>query len=188
MRPLTILALVLMPFLASAQTPNQVSVYATGGKSMTNWHGQAAVAALNIEVARSLSPRTDIGFIFSPMTVNQPRSWFGNDYGDGDENVRAIGGSLFVRRNFRVKQERAHLFTEISSGPMWAEKRVPASTSRFNFASQIAAGFVFMPDSAMPVTLGYRFMHISNGGYAPRNPGLNVSSIMIGTVLRSRRH
>ena len=187
MRPLTILSLVLLPLLASAQAASEVSVYATGGKSITNWHGQAAVATLNIELARSLSPRTDIGFIFSPMTVNQPRSWFGDDYGDGNENVHALAGSLFVRRSFFVTQPRAHLFTELSSGPMWAERRVPASTSRFNFASQIGVGFVFMPHSAMPVTIGYRFMHISNGGYAPRNPGLNVSSIMIGTVLHSRR-
>lgn len=187
MRALTIIALVLLPLVSMAQTVDEISVYATGGKSMTNWHGQAAVAALNIEFSRALSPRTDIGFILSPMSVNQPRSWFGNDYGDGDENVRAIGGSLFIRRNFRVKHERMHLFAEMSSGPMWAERRVPAATSRFNFASQAAVGFVFMPHSALPVTIGYRFMHISNGGYAPRNPGLNVSSIMIGTVIRSRR-
>ena len=187
MRVLTIFMMLLVPIFAAAQTASEMSVYATGGKSVTNWHGQGAVAALNIEFARSLSSRTDIGFIFSPMSINQPRSWFGDAYGDGDENVRAIGGSLFARRKFRAKHERMHLFAEISSGPMWAERRVPAATSRFNFASQAAAGLVFMPHSAMPVTIGYRFMHISNGGYAPRNPGLNVSSIMIGTVVRSRR-
>jgi len=187
MRFLTIFMLVLLPLFATAQIVDEVSVYASGGKSVTNWHGQVAVAALNIEFARALSPRTDLGFILSPMSINQPRSWFGDDYGDGDEDVRALGGSLFARRKFRVKHERMHLFAEMSSGPMWAERRVPASTSRFNFASQAALGFIFMPHSAMPVTVGYRFMHISNGGYAPRNPGLNVSSIMIGTVIRSRR-
>lgn len=186
MRALTILALVLLPLLAMGQAVDEISVYATGGKSVTNWHGQVALTALNIEFARSLSPRMDVGFILSPMSVNQPRSWFGDDYGDGDENVHAIGGSLFVRRNFRVKHERMHLFAEMASGPLWAERRVPASTSRFNFASQAAAGFVLMPHSAMPVTVGCRFMHISNGGYAPRNPGLNVSSIMIGTVIHLR--
>jgi hypothetical protein len=187
MRVPTIFMLVLLPLFSTAQTVDEVSVYASGGKSVTTWHGQAAVASLNIEFAHSVSPRTDVGFIFSPTSINQPRSWFGDDYGDGDEDVRALGGSLFVRRKFLVKHERMHLFAELSSGPMWAERRVPASTSRFNFASQAAAGFIFMPHRAMPVTVGYRFMHISNGGYAPRNPGLNVSSIMIGTVLRLRR-
>jgi hypothetical protein len=38
----------------------------------------------------------------------------------------------------------------------------------------------------MPVLIGYRFSHISNGGYAPRNPGLNVSSIMVGATFGRR--
>jgi len=62
---------------------------------------------------------------------------------------------------------------------------VPASTSRFNFMSQAGAGFVFNAAGRMPVFAGYRFVHISNGGYAPRNPGLNVSTVVVGLQLRS---
>ncbi|HKR66486.1 MAG TPA: acyloxyacyl hydrolase [Thermoanaerobaculia bacterium] len=187
MRRFVVFAFVVLSLHAGAQSLDGLSVYATGGKSMTNWHGQAGVASMNIELTRAISPRTEIAFVAAPMTVHQPRSWFGNQFGDGEENVRAISGSLLVRRNFHITDERVHLYAEASTGPMWAEKRVPASTSRFNFASQIGAGLIFLPRSAMPVLLGYRFMHISNGGYAPRNPGLNVSSIAIGTMIRWRR-
>ena len=184
---ITIFGLVLLPLSASAQSHRGVSVYAVGGKSMTSWHGQAGVAALNVEIARFLSPRTDVAFVLAPMNVHQPRSWFGNQYGDGDEDVRALSGSLLVRRYFGVQRERVHFYAEGSTGPMWSERRVPASTSRFNFVTQLGSGVIFMPHSAIPVIFGYRFMHISNGGYAPRNPGLNVSSLVVGTQIRLRR-
>jgi lipid A 3-O-deacylase PagL len=182
MTRLLLFTLVLLPVVAHAQSIDHVSVSAIGGKSVTTWHGQMGIAALNIELAHSLSPRTDVAFVLSPTTVHQPRSWFGNEFGDGDETIRALGGSLLVRHTFRM-----HLYVEGAAGPMWAEKQVPASTSRFNWVSQAGAGFVLMPRSAMPVMIGYRFLHISNGGYAPRNPGVNVSSVVIGTVIRTRR-
>ncbi len=184
---ITIVALVLLPLFAHAQSHHAVSVYGVGGKSETSWHGQAGVAALNVEIARFLSPRTSVAFVLAPMNVHQPRSWFGNQYGDGDEDVRALSGSLLVRRYFGVDHEHVHFYAEGSTGPMWAERRVPASTSRFNFVTQLGSGLIFLPRTAIPVILGYRFMHISNGGYAPRNPGLNVSSIVIGTQIRMRR-
>jgi hypothetical protein len=186
MRRFIIIALALFPIIAAAQTQHEWTVYAMGGQSFETWHGQMSIASLNVEYAKPLSARTRIGFVVSPMSIRQPKSWFGEQYGDGDENVNAISGSLVVRRYFDLSGDRLHLFGEVSSGPMWAEKRVPASTSRFNFESQAAAGFVLRPHSAMPVLIGYRFSHISNGGYAPRNPGLNVSSIMVGATFGRR--
>ena len=41
---------------------------------------------------------------------------------------------------------------------------------------------VFRPASRAPFRIGYRFFHISNGVIAERNPGLNVSSIYVGTT------
>jgi len=173
-----------VPLVASAQTFNRARVYAEGGKSMTNWHGQAAMQLVNFEVSHAFSPRTEVGFVFAPVRMQQPRSWFGNVFGDGNEDVRAISGSLLFRRNFKLQSPQYNWYLEASSGPMWAEKRVPANTSRFNFISQAGAGFVLMPQSRFPLILGYRFAHISNGGYAPRNPGLNVSMLVIGTRIR----
>ncbi|MGZ8867296.1 MAG: acyloxyacyl hydrolase, partial [Thermoanaerobaculia bacterium] len=91
-----------------------------------------------------------------------------------------------VRRTFRT-QSRLRPFLEGATGPMIAERRVPASTSRFNFVTHAGLGLVFNGDGRMPVFVGYRFMHISNGGYAPRNPGINVSAAVVGVQLRSAR-
>ena len=185
MRRLLVIALVSVS--VSAQTFDRFSVNVTGGKSNTNWHGQATLQALNIEMGRALWPHTELAFVVSPMVVRQPRSWFGNTYGDGEENVRAIGGTLLIRHRFREDSDRASFYVEAGTGPMWAEKRVPAATSRFNFHSQAGAGVVVFPRSRTSLIVGYRFGHISNGGYAPRNPGLNVSSLVIGTRIRVGR-
>ena len=179
----------LLTLSASAQTFHRVSLTASGGKSMTNWHGQATVQSVNVEFTRSLSPRYELSFVLAPAVIEQPRSWFGNQYGDGNEEVRAIGGALLARRTWREASDRASYYLELSSGPMWAERRVPAATSRFNFHTQAGAGVVIRPRSRTSLVLGYRFGHISNGGYAPRNPGLNISSLVVGvrTTLQSRR-
>jgi len=178
-RSLAILLLAIAPVIASAQRFDRMSVYATAGKSMTSWHGQADLESVNFEFGRALRKHYDVAFVAAPTNITQPVSWFGNAFGDGNEHVHAISGSLLVRRNWR------RVYAELSSGPLWAEKRVPASTSRFNFISQGGAGFVLMPQGRFPLILGYRFAHISNGGYAPRNSGWNVSAIVIGTRIRT---
>lgn len=182
MRVLAILLACLTAGAATAGTADidRVAVYAAGGKSITSWHGQADLSALNFELEHDISPRTELAFVIAPMNLWQPRSWFGDQFGDGSESVRAISGSLLLRRKFRTESARAVLYLEGGTGPMWAEKRVPAATSRFNFVTQAGAGVILRPQSRLPLVLGYRFMHVSNGGYSPRNPGLNVSALVLG--------
>jgi hypothetical protein len=182
MRRLILGVALLLPLPAIAQ----VRVYATGGKSITSWHGQADLQAMQFEIGYPLSPRTTVAVAAMPMVLWQPRSWFGDQYGDGNESVRAFGASLLVRRTFRA-ESAVQWYVEGGTGPMIAQKQVPASTSRFNFVTQGGAGFVFNARGRLPIIAGYRFMHISNGGYSPRNPGLNVSAAVIGVQLRSAR-
>ncbi|HEX6179122.1 MAG TPA: acyloxyacyl hydrolase [Thermoanaerobaculia bacterium] len=147
------------------------------GTSITNWHGQADVHAVTIEAARGNA--TELGVWASPQVIWQPRSWYGERFGDGDEKIygMAIGGVIRRRLTSRF-------FVELSAGPMWTEKQVPAATSRMNFVTQPGAGFVIRRDSRVPMFVVYRFSHISNGGLSSRNPGWNVSSIGVGVTLR----
>jgi hypothetical protein len=179
----TILAilLVLIPAFASA---SHVVVSAAGGQSHETWHGQADIQALNLEIGKAFSPRTEVAFVFSPMSLWQPRSWFGDQFGDGNETVRALAASLLVRHRLNTNSSRVHFYGEAATGPMWAEKAIPASTSRFNFSTQLGAGVVLMPRARFPVMVGYRFSHLSNGGYSPRNPGFNISTIVVGVQVR----
>jgi hypothetical protein len=185
MRRNVLLALLLLsPVAAFAQGSPETRVSVTGGQTARTWHGQADLQALNVELGRAVSPRTDVAFVFAPMNVWQPRSWFGDQYGDGNESVRALSGSLLVRRRFGIDSARLQYYAEASTGPMWAEKAVPASTSRFNFLTQFGAGVILLRHSRLPITAGYRFLHISNGGYSPRNPGINASAVMLGIQVR----
>lgn len=176
--------LTLFSLTASAQTFDDIRVYASAGKSVTTWHGQADLQAMTLELGRSLSPRTTVAVTATPMTLWQPRSWFGDRFGDGNESVHALHAALLIRRTFRTGS-RLQWYVEGATGPMFAEKRVPASTSRFNFLTHGGTGLVFNATGRVPLFAGYRFMHISNGGYAPRNPGLNVSAAIVGVQLRS---
>jgi hypothetical protein len=169
---------VLLLVVPTAAANAAVTVSASGGHSHRTWHGQADVQSVNIEIGRDLSPRTEVAFVLSPISLWQPRSWFGDEFGDGNERVHAIAGSLLVRRRFNAGP--VQFYGEASTGPMWAEKAIPASTSRFNFATNLGAGVVLMPRSRFPVMVGYRFTHLSNGGYAPRNPGFNISAVVVG--------
>jgi opacity protein-like surface antigen len=142
------------------------------------------VQALSIEVGKAFSPRIEIALALSPMSLWQPRSWFGDQFGDGNETVHAIAAAVLARYRFNVDSSRVQFYGEAGTGPMWAEKAIPASTSRFNFSTQFGAGVVLMPRARFPVMLGYRFQHLSNGGYSPRNPGFNISTIVVGVQVR----
>lgn len=157
----------------------ETSVSLLGGISAENWHGQVRVRAVNIEFARQNHGRTELAWVISPMQFEQPGNWFGDDFGPR-EDVLALSASLLLRRRYRTESARVQPYLELAGGPIWAETRVPAATSRFNFGSQGGFGVMLAPHSKLPVSIGYRFLHISNGGYAPRNPGLNVSALTIG--------
>ncbi len=175
----------LFAITASAQPTGNIELSLAGGKSLTSWHGQADFQALNLAFVHPISPRTDVSLVLAPIALWQPRSWFGSLYQDGNESVHAVSAALLMRRTFNRDSSRVHYYIEGGTGPMWAEKRVPASTSRFNFMSQAGAGVVWMPNSRLPLILGCRYAHISNGGYAPRNPGLNLPSLILGVRFRT---
>lgn len=183
MRRFAFLLLALLPSFAFAEI-SHVAVSVAGGQSHKTWHGQADVQAVNFELGKALSPRTEVAFVASPMNLWQPRSWFGDQFGDGNETVHAFAASVLVRHRLNVDSSRMQFYGEAATGPMWAEKAIPASTSRFNFVTQFGAGVVLMPQSRFPVLAGYRFQHLSNGGYSPRNPGFNISTIVLGLQVR----
>jgi lipid A 3-O-deacylase len=186
-RALALTLLFVAPIAASGQLIDEVSVYVTGGKGITTWHGQADLHTLNLEMGKMWSPRTDVAIVLSPTNVWQPQSWFGYSQGNGNEAVRAISASVLVRRRFGSETGKVQWYADVATGPMVAEKRVPAATSRFNFISQGGFGTIIGPSHRFPLYLGYRFAHISNGGYSERNPGLNISSLVVGTRMRVGR-
>ena len=172
---------VVVLFLAHAAfagdlSPREFNVYLSSGRSPMNFHGHSVFRTIHFEVAGQsrLANRwlkSDAGISVSYSDIRQARSWFGYRYGDPNDSVRATSSFFFVRHLWR------HGYAELGTGPMWSNRRVPAATSRFNMDSQIGLGLTLFGR----LRAGYRFSHISNGGVAGRNPGLNVHSIIVGT-------
>jgi hypothetical protein len=165
--------------------PARSNVTLLGGKSMTGVHGQASVEAIGFEWGRGITKHNDLMFGVMPFSIQQPKSWFGSQFGEGEEQVRAIHWSIVLRHNWGGDATRSRPYAELGSGPMWAQKRVPAATSHFNFNSHGEVGMTFASRRGIAPFAGFRFQHISNGGYAPRNSGLNISTLVFG--LRSVR-
>ena len=173
------------PLRAQEFAPREINVQFSGGQNPLNWHGRSVFRTFHFELvadSKHLSrwlPNTDAGFALSYSKVRQARSWFGYTYGDPNDHVRAETAFFFARHHWLMTSSFRPYF-EIGTGPMWSNRRVPAATSRFNFSSQAGFGVTLFPQSERPLTIGYRFSHISNGGTAQRNPGLNVHSMLIG--------
>lgn len=183
---------VLLLLLSSTVLAGDFNIYLADAKSETNRHGQSRFRTISFElmgrpklsrfVERYL-PDARLGVDIDYADVRQPRSWFGYTYGDPDDSVRAEWAHFFVRQYWRTSSS-VRPYVDIGTGPMWSNRRIPAATSKLNFNSQLGLGVALFPNGRLPLFVGYRFFHISNGGLTGRNPGLNVNGFFIGTRVR----
>jgi hypothetical protein len=70
-------------------------------------------------------------------------------------------------------------YIELGGGVLFTNTQVPAGTSRINFTSAGAVGLHFL-SGKVNWTADVRFMHISNSGLQPLNPGLNTVQLRLG--------
>jgi hypothetical protein len=166
---------------AGAAWFDHLAVYGVGARSTPNKHGQVTFESLNLEATRSLKHGIDLGVVFAPTLMSQPNAFFETD-STGHETVHAASLSLLARHAFKARGS-VQPYIELSSGPIYANKRVPESTSHYNFISQGGVG-VTMTHGSTPLMLGIRFFHISNAGYADSNPGINFVGVLFGLRLR----
>ena len=181
------LAVLVVPATAAERSDEgrAFTFFVAGGRSIRTWHGQATISSVHLEWSQPYRWKSQLALDIAPYTIRQPRSWFGDQYHDGDETVHAMAVALILRRTFRP-QSPIRPYVEAGTGPMWATGRVPAATSHFNFATQAGFGLILMARPNFGLYAGYRFWHVSNGGLSSRNPGLNVNGIVIGSRLVGR--
>lgn len=149
----------------------------SGGSSASNRHGQAVLESVTVGVTRPFG-RIDGGLMIGAHQVEQPRSYFAT-HGVSADRAHGVSLSVVVRRQF-VSQHGVQPYAEISSGPLWTDRRVPAETSQWNFLTQAGAGVVLFR-APFPLAVGFRVGHISNAGLAYHNPGWNIFSITTET-------
>jgi opacity protein-like surface antigen len=194
MKAIVVLAMLLsIPAKAGEFTPREINVQLSGGQNRLNWHGRSVFRTIHLELVADSArmqrwwPNTEVGAALSYSKVRQARSWFGYTYGDPNDHVRAETAFAFARHHWQFTPN-VQPYLELGTGPMWSNRRVPAATSRINFSTQGGFGLTVNPQSNRSWMIGYRFSHISNGGTASRNPGLNVHSMIFGVrALKLRR-
>jgi hypothetical protein len=87
-----------------------------------------------------------------------------------------------------VTHRRIQPFASASGGLLWFTKRIPdGEAARLNFAAAVGIGAVAALSSRVGLLLGYQFHHLSNGGTAPSNPGLDSHLFYVGVLRFNRR-
>lgn len=119
---------------------------------------------LSYPVARLISPRTNSSRV---------------------ENVRtrtyAYGAApLGLQINFRP-HKKYQPFINSSGGFLYFNKRIPQTTgTRFNFMAGLGGGLEIRLKNNRSVSLGYKYLHISNGHRGIENPGFDNNLFYIG--------
>ncbi|MDQ3908047.1 MAG: acyloxyacyl hydrolase [Acidobacteriota bacterium] len=140
-------------------------VLGTKGGMAFEWTVDAVPAAF-VSEPRFVVNKTPAG-LFIVTTTHE------TIYGAG---VSPIG----LKFNFR-RQHRVQPFASTTGGLLVFSKQVPrAGSSEFNFTFDFGGGVQIFTRSRRAVTLGYKFQHISNGGTASFNPGLDANVIYAG--------
>ena len=164
--------------------PREFNLFLSSGTSVKDLHGQATLHSIHFELAGRADwmhlRNTDVGVALIYSQVRQPRFLFPPEGGGPNDEVKAESAYFFGRKRW-TRWSSVQPYVDLGSGPMWSNRRIPAATSRVNFQSQLSGGAIWFPHARFPLFTAYRFSHISNGGFAPRNPGMNVYSVIVGT-------
>ncbi len=164
--------------------PRAINLFLGSGTSAETLHGKATLDSIQFELAGGADwmklRNSDVGVALAYAAVRQPHFLFPPPGGGPKDDVRAESAYFFARKRW-TRWTNVEPYVDVGSGPMWSNRRMPAQTSRVNFQSQLTGGAIWLPRSRFPLFTAYRFSHISNGGFAPRNPGINVYSLIVGT-------
>jgi hypothetical protein len=182
------IALFALPLVADDAPGRALNVFLGYSRSYSNWHGRATFRNATVEWA-GFAPKILVNHISNARAgvsltysnVQQPVSWFGYKFGEGNETVHAVWMHLFLREQwFNARVVRP--FIDVGSGPMVSDKAIPAISSSMNFHSQLGLG-LNIGNQAHPLFIVYRFSHISNGGIANHNSGWNLNTVMLGRTI-----
>lgn len=98
------------------------------------------------------------------------------DDGDDSDTIWGTGVSL-AARIYQDQEALEGWFGELGCGVIWHSNYFEKNSSRVNFAPEAAVGYQFR-NSGWSVAL--RAQHLSNGGMAGHNAGVNAVGLAVG--------
>ena len=78
-------------------------------------------------------------------------------------------------------------YAELGGGVLFTNVQVPSGTSTINFTTAGAVGVHYLANK-LTWSADVRFMHISNAGMQPANPGINTVQLRLGIGWFTHRH
>lgn len=100
------------------------------------------------------------------------------------EDSGFVSGVGFIPVAFEASlrlSDRWQLFGGGGVGFAWFSEPVPVLfASRFNYTFEYGAGLSWAASDTVSLRAGYRFHHLSNGGSAFENPGLDGNVVILG--------
>ena len=101
----------------------------------------------------------------------------------GQDAVYGVGAApLGLRIRFRP-HAALQPYVAASGGALWFRHPVPTpDAARFNFIADLGGGVRYARPGRIGVMAGYRLQHISNGGTAAVNPGLDAHMFYLGIL------
>jgi hypothetical protein len=86
---------------------------------------------------------------------------------------------------YTLSHRPARFFLGASAGTIWFTRNTPVPDARrMNIALDLAAGAELLARDGRVIVLGYKFQHLSNGGTAPLNPGVDSHMLYVGLMRR----
>lgn len=86
----------------------------------------------------------------------------------------------FIARTYPIETERWSVFTEISGSLVWFERPFPPRGTPFDGVMRAGGGVTAKLSSDLSLVAGARWLHISNGGSAEKNPAYDALGGYIG--------
>jgi lipid A 3-O-deacylase len=180
---LGLLPLLLNPSLAAAQAvpepgASEIRVWTAGGYSVAGGRGNTGIWDAGLRYGWVLTGahgrgllRGDFEYAIDAVPVYAIFQPSGSTYGIGVNPLNLKWN--FSRRGPLVP------YAELSGGLLFTTNQVPASTSRVNFTPSAALG-TYLGGQSLAWTIEARYLHISNAGLEPLNPGINSFEVRLG--------
>jgi hypothetical protein len=102
------------------------------------------------------------------------------------ENDNALAASFNLGLRYHLfRWDRMSLYADLSAGVFYASNEVPDGGTHFNFITRSGWGITYELRENMHLTLGGRFLHISNARIhgSDRNPSTNGVEGYIGLII-----
>jgi hypothetical protein len=171
------------PAAAAAQSApepgaSEIQVWTAGGHSVSGGRGDTGIWDVGLRYGWVLTEAHGQGFLRGEFeyaidavpvyAIFQPG---GSTYGIGVN-------PLNLKWNFS-RHGPFVPYVELSGGVLFTTKEVPAFTSRVNFTPSAAFG-TYLPGKNLAWLVEARYLHISNAGLEPLNPGINTFEVRLG--------